>query len=352
MKYYVDYYCEIDVAFGPYITEKFYDFSKLTLEKDAVYIVGRTQLRHNAEDIRDLVNAGYRIVFSNPAEGSETFVQHLRMYGVEDLVLDGKLPVITGGDLPCNYPHMVYEHFLTQPLRYTENLAAQARTPEIFTTHPKPYKYLFLNGRYRPQRRALINSLEEQGLLEHALWTCLDGQDRPVRLLPEHYEVEQFQANMHTATGTGFVKNQLFNNLWGEIYIKPEPYIDTYFSLVTETVFNYPYSFRTEKTAKPITMGHPFIVAANRGFYRDLRNLGFQTFGHIIDESFDSVDSDQDRLERIVAVVKDLCSQDLEQFSTAAASVCKYNQQHLQLLHNTCVAEFPDRFFKFLNTHE
>jgi hypothetical protein len=349
MKYYVDHYCEIDQVFQEYTTEKFYDFARLTIDPGAVYILGRTQLRDNAQLVRQLVGQGIRIIFSNPAEGSETFVQHLRLYGVEDLVLDGLLPCIAGGDLPSNYPHMLYDHFLTQPLRYSENLAAQSRTEEIYSTHPKPFKYLFLNGRYRPQRRALLNSLEQQGLLEHALWTNLDGQHRPVRLLPEHYEVPQFSSNIPGATGTGFVKNQLFNNLWGEIYIQPEPYIDTYFSLVSETVFNYPHSFRTEKTAKPIVMGHPFIVAANPGFYRDLHQLGFQTFGQLIDESFDSIDNDSDRLARIVATVGDLCSADMLQFTRAAESICKYNQQHLTLLHHSLTAEFPLRFLQFIN---
>jgi hypothetical protein len=111
-----------------------------------------------------------------------------------------------------------------------------------------------------------------------------------------------------------FVKNYLFKNTWGEVYLQAEPYVDTYFSLVTETVFNYPYSFRTEKIWKPIAMAHPFIVVANRGYYKDMRNLGFKTFGHVINESFDLIDNNQDRIERIAAVVEDLCQQDLASF--------------------------------------
>jgi hypothetical protein len=51
------------------------------------------------------------------------------------------------------------------------------------------------------------------------------------------------------------------------------PYIDTYFSVVTETIFDYPYTFRTEKIWKPMIMGHPFVAAANRGYYRDLHSV-------------------------------------------------------------------------------
>jgi hypothetical protein len=61
----------------------------------------------------------------------------------------------------------------------------------------------------------------------------------PVKLLPAQYEVGRYNQNLTNDLGTGFVKNQLFdfdNNLeWGEIYLLADPYIDTYFSLVTET---------------------------------------------------------------------------------------------------------------------
>ena len=119
---------------------------------------------------------------------------------------------------------------------------------------------------------------------------------------------------------------------WGEIYLEARPYLDTYFSLVTETVFDFSYSFRTEKIWKPIAIGHPWIAATNAGFYRDIHDLGFKTFGHLIDESFDSIDNPQDRIERIATVVEDLCQQDLDKFAVAAREVCVYNQQlHTEL---------------------
>jgi hypothetical protein len=129
------------------------------------------------------------------------------------------------------------------------------------------------------------------------------------------------------------------------------PYIDTYFSVVTETVFDYPYSFRTEKIWKPIAMGHPWIAVANAGYYRDIRNLGFKTFGHLIDESFDQIDNNQDRIERISQLVEELCQQDLASFLKECYTVCKYNQQHLAEMQIKVRREFPDRFFKFINRY-
>jgi hypothetical protein len=150
---------------------------------------------------------------------------------------------------------------------------------------------------------------------------------------------------------TGFVKHELFDNKWGDVYIKENLYQDTYFSLVTETVFGYPYSFRTEKIWKPVAVGHPWIAVANAGFYKDFRNLGFQTFNHVIDESFDNIEDNNKRLDRIVQVVEDLCQQDLAAFIKECYNVCKYNQQHLAGMRQKVRQEFPERFFQFIKQY-
>jgi hypothetical protein len=175
----------------------------------------------------------------------------------------------------------------------------------------------------------------------------------PLQWLPREYEVEQFRDSV---IGEGpldrtFIKSDLFNGLWGEIYLVPEVYRDTYFSLVTETVFDCPYSFRTEKIAKELVMGHPWICATGPGFYRGIRKLGFKTFDHLIDESFDSIDNHQARMDRIIDIVGDLCNNSLSSFLAAAREVCKYNQQHLIEMVPRIRSEFPPRFFNFINQH-
>jgi hypothetical protein len=95
-------------------------------------------------------------------------------------------------------------------------------------------------------------------------------------------------------------------------------------------------------------MTHPFVAVANRGFYRDLHAAGYQTFGHLIDESFDTIDNNQDRLDRIAQVVEDLCRSNLAEFLVAAQAVTKYNQQHLAAEGARIFGEFPDRFVNFI----
>jgi hypothetical protein len=186
-------------------------------------------------------------------------------------------------------------------------------------------------------------------LLDQAIWTNLDLGNGNIKLLDSKYEFSKFNVNIDT-TSIAWAKSSLFGSgIWGDIYIEANPYIDTYFSLVSETVHRFPYSFRTEKLWKPIAVGHPFVVIANQGYYRDLHNLGFKTFGHAIDESFDQIENNTDRMERVATVVEDLCQQDLASFVEECYNVCKYNQQLMAELGTKVRAEFPNRLEQFIN---
>ena len=363
---------------------------KNELVPGAVYVIGREQACIHAPLIHNLVKSNtILVVYSNPTEGSEPMEHNLIKYGYIEPIKLKKVIVVTGGEINPTYTHLLYENFLTKIHDYNENIQAI----EEYATEQqssRPYKFLFLNGRMRHHRKYLLFYFRDAGLLDQALWTNLDsgigvgpiatrienpgdiinlpipGQDItklllnetfPMQYLPAEYEVDRYRKQITSYTDNPQarvdlpIKKHLFQNEWGEVYLNSKTYLDTYFSIVTETVFSLNRSFRTEKIWKPIAIGHPFIVASNRGYYRDLQNLGFRTFGHLIDESFDTIDNPQDRIERIAAVTKDLCQQDLPAFVTAAGEVCKYNQQLLEELRPKVRAEFPERFFQFINRH-
>lgn len=358
----------------PWRTHEFWDFSSHDIIPNSIYIVGRKQFAENTNKIRQLTQRqDIRVIFDNSAEGSWTLASQLQAMNMDDLFLQHRALLISGGDMAKEYAHVRYDHFITCILDYEENLLAMKSIDDIFSKHQKPYQFLFLNGRARPHRKYIWEKLNQDGYLDHALWTMLDSRPTrsrtfrflrgdidvmatttPLKNLPAEYEFPMYR-NSKISPGPlerSFVKNELFKNTWGEIYLQPDPYIDTYFSLVTETVFDQPHSFRTEKIAKPLAMGHPWICAANSGFYQDLHDLGFKTFGHVLDESFDQIDSHQDRLDRIVSIVVDLCKQDLTSFLAACETVCKYNQQHLIEIGPRIRSQFPNKLFNLIDQYE
>lgn len=371
----VDNFSEVVDLLQPWADEFFYDFGMVTPNANSIYVIGRQQMIDHPAKIRDMAESGqHTIIFGNSAEGAWTLETQLRQLHIDDLVLEKKLLLIAGAEMPPEYPSLTHEHFLPRILDYAENLQAQASTDKIFNCNNKPYKFLFLNGRARPHRKYLYERLKRTGALDHALWTMLDAMPcvwrtfefrendvdimatpSALQHLPACYEVDRYRNPEFgpIVADRSNLKQELFNREWGEIYLEPAPYVDTYFSLVTETICaESPYSFRTEKIAKPLAMGHPFIVVSNSGFYRDLHRMGFRTFGHVIDESFDHIEHHQDRVDRIAQIVTDLCQQDLAGFLKECYNVCKYNQQRLAELRDQVRQEFPDRFAQFVAQYQ
>ena len=97
---------------------------------------------------------------------------------------------------------------------------------------------------------------------------------------------------------------------------------DSYFSLITETTYHkagfkkyhnpmleyLDDIFITEKTYRAILFKHPFIIVGNPGSINALRKRGFKTFSPWIDESYDTIDNDNDRMTAILAEVERLCN--------------------------------------------
>jgi hypothetical protein len=367
----LDTFCEVHDLLQEYADGEFWDFSTHELVPNAVYLISKKEISKNRDRIRTIVeNNLATVIFSNPAEGSETLIGQLRLCNMTDLALTGQLLLLGGGAMDTRWQYHEYASFMPKILDYEENIEAASRSDEIYSKTSKPYKFLFFNGRMRPHRKYLIESFRLTGLLDQSLWTCLDskgvvsrhvklmyeGKDlmhtaQDIKYLDPYYEVDRYSPQINTVKNNSFVKYELFQDTWGEIYIKAEPYIDSYFSLVTETVFDYPYSFRTEKIWKPIAMGHPWIAVANCGYYRDMHNQGYRTLGHLLDESFDLIDHSQDRIERIAQVVEDLCRQDLSSFLATAEETCKYNQQRHAEHRIESRNQFSKKFFQFINKH-
>ena len=93
-------------------------------------------------------------------------------------------------------------------------------------------------------------------------------------------------------------------------------YDDTYFTLAVETYIGQTTVenemrgilsdqagpcelFVTEKTFKPIAHQHPFLVCGMKGTLAFLKENGFETYNHIFDESYDTLDFFDARLDTL-----------------------------------------------------
>lgn len=345
----IDQWSEIYDLLNLHADEKFWKFSELEFDPAAITIIGRVQLKENYYRVCELAERyPGRIMFCNPAEGSQTILLQLRRLRIEDLVRTGKILLLTSGELEPPWRYIKTDIFFSNICTYLENV--EAATHDVRQNFSKPFDFLFLNGRLRPHRKYLLHRFRELDVLDRGLWTCLDrrcdmrwisklclpsdsgdlmDQEETIQLLPSEYEIDRAVPNLDADLPDQNIKHFLFNDTWGDAIINSRAYTDTYFSIVTETIFDYPYSFRTEKTWKPLMMQHPFVTVANVGFYRDLKAAGFRTFDSLIDESFDLEPDPGRRIEHAIRVIQDILHNGPASFLEASRAICKYNQQHL-----------------------
>ena len=155
----------------------------------------------------------------------------------------------------------------------------------------KKHDFLYLNKTFRVHRAKLYDRLLEQGVLENSLYTFHEHKSR--RVLTAKYELP-------------WAQNYPYRGMDQDIY--EPPYNDTVCSLVSETNDNDYEVFMTEKIWKPIIAKHIFVVHGNHLYLKELKDMGFKTFGDHFDETYDNEKDAGKRIDKLVTLCKNLKS--------------------------------------------
>jgi hypothetical protein len=111
----------------------------------------------------------------------------------------------------------------------------------------------------------------------------------------------------------------------------PRTTSNSFWHVVTETVFYYNKQHLTEKIFKPIVSKQPFMLLAGAGTLEYLKGYGFKTFSSVIDESYDSIQDPDDRINAVVEQLRWYCSRSATEKSRvidALTPVIEHNFQH------------------------
>lgn len=206
------------------------------------------------------------------------------------------------------------------------------RTPAMI----RPHKYLCMNRRPHPHRTALVVGLMYRSLLSQgavsfpnknewgdpraqgaAYWTDKRLYWRHAEKLMDAPPLRIDQPDI-TAQYMDYTDSHLFE--------------DSYFSLITETLFSNDSIFPTEKTFRAISQWHPFIIVGNYQFLQHLRTLGYRTFSPLIDESYDQEKDQCKRMDMILDEVERLCKMNQHEFGLWYQSmlpIYQHNADHL-----------------------
>lgn len=200
-------------------------------------------------------------------------------------------------------------------------------------------RFLCLNRLARPHRRALAAGIKYLGLKNVILSEQnVSGSHRDEASLRKIIRqdfgsflplVEQFGVSAKTPPVSGSL---LIRVGPGSIGIPDEASRSSCLWIVTES--EYDHIRLTEKTFKPIAAHRPFVIAGAAGSLVQLRDWGFETFDGIIDETYDTIHSHNERFLTLLAEIERLTrlladTHERRKFLDAVHSICERNQDHL-----------------------
>ncbi len=130
----------------------------------------------------------------------------------------------------------------------------------------------------------------------------------------------------------------------------------TAISVVLETVFDARIHL-TEKTLRPLACGHPFILAAGPGSLALLKKYGFKTFSPYINETYDTVQDNDLRLQLIVDEMKRiqlLPDSERTELITRCNQIAEINKAHYfsNDFFNQIVKELQDNVAAAFDQHQ
>jgi hypothetical protein len=108
---------------------------------------------------------------------------------------------------------------------------------------------------------------------------------------------------------------------------------DCFTNVVTETVFNYPYPYLTEKTFNCFGHYSPFVLIGAHNSLQYLQSIGFRTFGQWFDESYDTIVQPEKRLLSAFDTLKSISNWSLSHCQDVyndMIPVLKHNYEHFQ----------------------
>jgi hypothetical protein len=125
-------------------------------------------------------------------------------------------------------------------------------------------------------------------------------------------------------------------------------YAKTWVSVVTEPQFaDYEEStFCSEKIFKPIACLQPFIVVGGHGSLCRLRELGYKTFSPYIDESYDTLPTEQ-RLDAIINSLQKIKQiEDKAGWLESIKPILEHNYNNLVTLKNHTAIEVLEKHYR------
>jgi len=194
--------------------------------------------------------------------------------------------------------------------------------------------FTVLSRTHKWWRATAMTDLHRAGLLSNSYWsyrtdvtTAEDETDNPIEVdtLEIREDIRTFLANGPYTCDTLTHEQHNDHHL-----IETNHFTDSYCNIILETHFDADGSggaFLTEKTFKAIKHGQPFVLVGCPGSLAALKELGYRTFDHAVDNSYDSIQHNTQRWIAVRNTITQLKSQDLQVWFESCRADVEHNQQ-------------------------
>jgi hypothetical protein len=177
--------------------------------------------------------------------------------------------------------------------------------------------------------------LWRHGILEHSQWSynqhidCGDQeQDNPIEIdLIKNLRRDQDRFFLDCPHSCDALTSDQHND--HHLHVDKH-YTNSYCSIVLETHFDADGSggaFLTEKTFKCLKHGHPFVIVGAQGSLNALRKLGYRTFDHAIDSSYDWEPNNTRRWNMARDAIKQITQYNMHSWFQSVYRDVQHNQQ-------------------------
>lgn len=207
--------------------------------------------------------------------------------------------------------------------------------PIEFHDRRRSKKFTALVRTHKWWRAATMARIWDQGLYKDGYFSYNNNlntgehwRESPVRILNFVGLFDKITNFLSQCPFTADELNSYQHNLYSSTVI--EHFENSYLNVVLETHLDCDQSggvFLTEKTFKPIKHCQPFIMFGAVGTIQYLRQMGYRTFDHVIDHSYDSIQDNTERWDCACKEFERLMTVDLHQLYLNCKDDLLHNQQ-------------------------
>jgi hypothetical protein len=228
--------------------------------------------------------------------------------------------------------HIVgFHYFPDHELLYWQRNQAVLPTPISLAN--RPYDFTLLSRTHKWWRATVVADLHRTGVLDRSQWSynIIDigdlEQDNPIEI----DRVDNLRADVYEFLNHApYACDNLSAEQHNDHHITTNSlYTDSYFHIVLETHFDADGSggaFLTEKIFKPIKHAQPFVVVGAAGTLQALKALGYRTFDHVVDNTYDTIQNNTERWLAVKLVIEHIKKNPAKYFEQCLDDI-QHNQQ-------------------------